>query len=76
LFQGACRFAARLSDVDAGIEICTPAGILRISPQKDGSDAPRLLSIEACPYSAVVQFFPFPALASCPVGSPNSGFPP
>lgn len=66
LFQGACRFAARLSDVDAGIEICTPAGILRISPQKDGSDAPRLLSIEACPYSAVVQFFPLPGPGELP----------
>lgn len=60
LFHGASHFAASLSDADSSIEICTPAGIMRISSHGDDSDEPQLLSIKACPYCGAGQFLFLP----------------
>lgn len=61
LFIGARHFAASLSDADSSIEICTPAGLMRISSQSDGSAEPQLLNIKACPYCGAGQFLFLPS---------------
>lgn len=66
LFIGARHFAASLSDADSSIEICTPAGLVRISSQGDSSDTPQFLSIKACPYCAGSQFFYLPPSSALP----------
>lgn len=71
LFHGARHFAASLSDADSSIEICTPAGIIRISSRTDGGGEPQTLSIKACPYCGISQFLflPTPGRLSEPLAS-------
>lgn len=66
LFHGASHFAASLSDADSSIEICTPAGIMRISSHPRGEEEPQILSIKACPYCGGSQFLYLPPSSSLP----------